>query len=196
MPVDDAEAPAVTNFRYSAYVSWNQTAQHPGEWMIARLEQDSVVGGLLKAVETFIDDHFEQRRADKRREVVRSWVEAKTYPYVGEPASDEQVVERAAFDVVATSIQRHIPKGKKQQKLALGLLRQSLQQTPSDVGELLDQFLGLPAEERAELDRLLKRTSLSRLISATTSVTNRLEFLRAPGAHGVRPGGQQPGQGP
>ena len=179
VPVDDAEAPAVTNFRYSAYVVWDEMAQHPGEWMIAKLEQDSVVGGLLTAVEAFIDDHFEQRRADRRREVVQTWVEARTYPYSGEPTSDEEVVERAAFDVVATSIQRHIPKGKKQQKLALGLLRQSLQQTPSDVGALLDQFLGLPAEERAELDRLLKRTSLSRLISATTNVTNRLEFLRA-----------------
>ncbi len=53
--------------------------------------------------------------------------------------------------------------------------------TPTAVGlvGLPDQFLGLPAEERAELDRLLKRTSLSRLISATTNVTNRLEFLRA-----------------
>jgi hypothetical protein len=47
------------------------------------------------------------------------------------------------------------------------------------VGELLDQFLGLPTEERQQLDRLLKRTSLSRVIQASTSVTNRLEFLRA-----------------
>lgn len=179
VPVDDAEAPHVTHFRYSAYVLWDQMVQHAGEWMIARLDEDSLVGGLLAAVETFIDDHFQQRRAEKRREVVQRWVESKTYPYEGEPATEAEVVERAAFDVVATSIQRHIPKVKKQQKLALGLLRESLQQRPSDVGELLDQFLGLPAEERAELDRLLKRTSLSRLISATTNVTNRLEFLRA-----------------
>jgi hypothetical protein len=53
------------------------------------------------------------------------------------------------------------------------------QQRPSDIGELLDQFLGLSSEEREQLDRLLKRTSLSRVIQASTSVTNRLEFLRA-----------------
>lgn len=179
VPIEDTEAPHATNFRYSAYVLWSGMPDHPGEWLLARLDADSVVGGLVVAVDEFIDAHFESRRAEKRREVVQTWMANGTYPYAGEPASDEETVERAAFDVVATSIQRHIPKTKKQQKLALGLLRQSLQQTPSDVGELLDQFLGLPAEERAELDRLLKRTSLSRLISATTNVTNRLEFLRA-----------------
>lgn len=178
--VDDAEAPSITNFRYSAYVLWDQMPKHSGEWMIAKLEPEgSVVGGLLIAVEEFIDSHFEQRRAEKRRDVVRTWVDNKTYPYGGEPTTEEETVERAAFDVVATSIQRHIPKSRKQQKLALGLLRESLQQRPDDVGELLDQFLGLAPEERAELDRLLKRTSLSRLISATANVTNRLEFLRA-----------------
>jgi len=179
VPIEDTEAPHATGFRYSAYVLWEGMAEHPGEWLLARLDADSIVGGLVVVVEGFIEAHFETRRAEKRREVVQTWVDNDTYPYAGQPASDEEAIERAAFDVVATSIQRHIPKTKKQQKLALGLLRQSLQQTPSDVGELLDQFLGLPAEERAELDRLLKRTSLSRLISATTSVTNRLEFLRA-----------------
>lgn len=179
VPVDEAEAPSATGFRYSSYVLWDRMAQHPGEWMISRLDNDTPLGGLLTAVASYIEHHFEQRRAEQRREVVQDWVTARTYPYVGEPATQEEVVERATFDVVATSIQRHIPKNKKQQKLALGLLRRSLQQTPSDVGELLDHLLGLPPEERAELDRLLKRTSLSRLISATTSVTNRLEFLRA-----------------
>lgn len=179
VPVDDAEAPPVTNFRYSAYVLWDDMPQHPGEWILAKLDQDSLVGGLLTAVEAFVEDHFEHRRAEQRREIVQTWIERRTYPYEGQPGSDEEEVERAAFDVVATAIQRHIPKTRKQQKLALGLLRESLQQRPSDVGELLDQFLGLPAEERAALDRLLKRTSLSRLISATTNVTNRLEFLRA-----------------
>jgi hypothetical protein len=179
VPVEDAEAPHVVGFRYSAYVLWDQIVQHAGEWLLVKLDPDSVVAGLMAAAEDFIDDHFEQRRAARRREVVKTWVENKTYPYDGEPTSDEAAVERAAFDVVATSIQRHIPKDKKQQKLALGLLRESLQQRPSEVGELLDQFLGLPSEEKAELDRLLKRTSLSRLISATANVTNRLEFLRA-----------------
>ena len=136
-------------------------------------------GVLVAEVRTLLKDHFEDRRAEKRRELVQGWKQQGTYPYQGEPRTEEDQVERATFDVVATSINRHVPSAKRQQKLTLGLLKESLQQRPSDVGELLDQFLGLPSEEREQLDRLLKRTSLSRVIQASTSVTNRLEFLRA-----------------
>lgn len=76
-------------------------------------------------------------------------------------------------------IRRHIPSGRQQKKLTLGLLRESIQHRPSDVSVLLDQYVGLPADEREQLEHLLRRTSLSRVIQASSNVTNRLEFLRA-----------------
>jgi hypothetical protein len=192
VPVEDLPDPPAPDFRYSAYVLWEGMSEHRHEAALAEFDPESVVGALVVAVRTRLIEYFEERRAQKRREVVESWKKQGTYPYRGEPQTEEEQVERATFDVVATSINRHVPAGRKQQKLTLGLLRESLQQRPSDVGELLDQFLGLPTEERQQLDRLLKRTSLSRVIQASTSVTNRLEFLRAlelmvfdPGASGM-----------
>jgi hypothetical protein len=134
---------------------------------------------LLADVDRALDEHFEARRAQRRRELVEEWKEGNVYPYQGEPETEEEKVERATFDVVATSIRRHIPSGKKQKKLTLGLLRESLQQRPSDVSALLDEYVGLPADEKEQLERLLTRTSLSRVIQASSNVTNRLEFLRA-----------------
>lgn len=178
--VDEIDSPPAADFKYSAYVMWESMPEHQGEWLLTKLEEEeSLVGGLVKAADRRLLEHFEDRRSQRRRELVEEWKNDKTYPYLGEPGSEEEKVERATFDVVATSIRRHVPKTKKQQKLTLGLLKQSLQQRPDDVSALLDQFLGLPAEEREQLDRLLKRTSLSRVIQATTSVTNRLEFIRA-----------------
>lgn len=180
VPVDDLPDAPAPDFRYSAYVLWEGMPNHRNEAALADFEAEpSVVGALVDAVRLRLKDYFDERRAQKRREVVEGWKRQGTYPYPGEPQTEEEQVERATFDVVATSINRHVPAAKKQQKLTLGLLRESLQQRPSDVGELLDQFLGLPSEEREQLDRLLKRTSLSRVIQASTSVTNRLEFLRA-----------------
>lgn len=180
LPVEDLPDPPAPDFRYSAYVLWEGVSQHRGEAALARLEAEpSVVGTLVIAVMERLNEHFEERRADNRRELVQAWKDKGTYPYEGDPQTDEEQVERATYDVVATSVRRHIPTAKKEQALTLGLLRETLQQRPSDVGELLDQFLGLPSEEREQLDRLLKRTSLSRIIQASTSVTNRLEFLRA-----------------
>jgi hypothetical protein len=180
VPVDALDTAPAADFRYSAYVMWDEMLEHHNEWILAKLESTpSVLGMLLADVDRALDEHFEARRAQRRRELVEEWKEGNVYPYQGEPETEEEKVERATFDVVATSIRRHIPSGKKQKKLTLGLLRESLQQRPSDVSALLDEYVGLPADEKEQLERLLTRTSLSRVIQASSNVTNRLEFLRA-----------------
>lgn len=180
LPVDTLNTAPHPDFNYSAYVLWDEMPNHQNEWILAQLESTpSALGALLGLVTEQLDKHFENRREQRRRELVQEWKVSKVYPYEGEPATEEDKVERATFDVVATSIRRHIPKPQSQKRLTLGLLRDSLQQRPNEVSELLDEYLGLPTEERAQLDRLLKRTSLSRVIKASSDVTNRLEFLRA-----------------
>ncbi|WP_168915242.1 hypothetical protein [Microcella flavibacter] len=89
------------------------------------------------------------------------------------------MVERATFDVIATAVRRHIPNKRDQEKLTLGLLKDTLQRNPDGVKTLLDHYVGLTEGESQELDRLLERTPLSRLIRATTDVTDRLDFLSA-----------------
>lgn len=180
VPVDTLDTAPAADFQYSAYVLWDEMPMHHNEWLLARLESTpSVLAVLLAEANRVLEEHFEMRRSERRRELVQDWKAGNVYPYDGEPATEEEKVERATFDVVATSIRRHIPKTKQQKKLVLGLLRESIQQRPSDVSSLLDEYVGLPADEREQLDRLLKRTSLSRVIQASSNVTNRLEFLRA-----------------
>ena len=180
VPVDALDTAPAADFQYSAYVMWDEMPEHHNEWILAKLESTpSVLGMLLAEVDRALDEHFEARRSQRRRELVEEWKDGNVYPYQGEPGTEEEKVERATFDVVATSIRRHIPSGKKQKKLTLGLLRESLQQRPSDVSALLDEYVGLPADEKEQLERLLTRTSLSRVIQASSNVTNRLEFLRA-----------------
>lgn len=180
VPVDVLDTAPAADFRYSAYVMWDEMPEHHNEWILAKLESTpSILGVLLAEVDRVLDEHFEARRAERRRELVEEWKDGNVYPYQGEPKTEGEKVERATFDVVATSIRRHIPTNKKQKKLTLGLLRESLQQRPSDVSALLDQYVGLPADEKEQLERLLTRTSLSRVIQASSNVTNRLEFLRA-----------------
>lgn len=182
VPVDepDLRLPA-PDFPFTAYVLWADMPSHRNEWMIADLQSaDTPLGGLLAAALDILEQHFDARRDERRRQQVEEWKRRETYPYKGEPQTEEEKVERAAFDVVATSIRRHIPtKNKQQEGLTLGLLRDSLKQRPANVSDLLDQFLGLPEDERDQLDRLLKRTGLSRVIQASTSVSNRLEFIAA-----------------
>lgn len=178
--VDTLDTAPGPDFTYSAYLLWDEMPEHHDQWPLARMETTpTALGGLLKELDQVLDDYLDARRAERRRELVEEWKSGNVYPYEGEPASEEEKVERATFDVVATSIRRHIPKDKSKKRLTLGLLKDSIQQRPGDVGALLDEYVGLPAEEREQLDRLLRNTGLSRIIRASTDVTNRLEFLRA-----------------
>lgn len=180
LPVDTLDTAPAPDFRYSAYVMWDDMHIHHAEWMLVKLESTpSSLGKLLREVERLLKNYFDERRAQRRRELVQEWKDGKVYPYQGDPESEEEKVERATFDVIATSIRRHIPSAKPQKKLTLGLLRESLQQRPNEVSTLLDEYIGLPSEDKEQLDRLLKHTSLSRVIQASSNVTNRLEFLRA-----------------
>lgn len=181
--VDTRDSGPGPDFIYSAYLLWDQMPQHQGQWTIAAMETTpTVLGTMLKALDQVLADYLDARRDERRREQVQTWKSTNVYPYKGDPESVEEEVERAAFDVVATSISRHIPKdakNKKKQKLTLGLLKDSLRQRPGDVTALLDQYVGLDEEEREQLDRLLKSTGLSNVIQASTDVTNRLAFLAA-----------------
>jgi hypothetical protein len=177
--VDTLDRAPAPDFRYSAYIMWSRMPEFEGQWMLANVGQDSELAGLLTTANQAIVDHFEARRSARRREQVGKWKANGSYPYEGEPESAEDSIERATFDVLSTAISKHVPSAKGQQKLILGLLKESLQQQPERVGDLIDQWIGLPEQERQDFDRLLKHTGLSRLIQANTNISNRLEFLRA-----------------
>lgn len=179
VPVDEAPKPRFGDFDFAAYVLWEDMSQHANEILLSEIDDDSVLGGLLKTVDEALERYFEARRAERRRQLVDTWKEKKSYPFEGEPKTEEDQIERATFDVVATAMRRHIPKSSNQEKLTLGLLKDTLQRNPDGVKTLLDQYVGLTEDEGEELDRLLERTPLSRLIRATTDVTDRLDFLSA-----------------
>lgn len=180
VPVDETPIRRFADFNFAAYVLWEDMTEHANEVLLVDMEQEtSLLGSLMQVVDSTLEDHFEARREEQRRELVDRWKTTKAYPYEGEPTSDEEVVERATFDVIATAVRRHIPKKRDQEKLTLGLLKDTLQRNPDGVKTLLDQYVGLTEGESEELDRLLERTPLSRLIRATTDVTDRLDFLSA-----------------
>ena len=99
------------------------------------------------------------------------------YPYSGEPETEAERAERETFDYVATTVARKIPKSQMGRRTTLGLLKVAVANEPSSVPEILDQLMPLPKGEQEDLARLLKRTSMSKLIEANTAVTNRLDFL-------------------
>lgn len=164
-------------FDFTAHVLWDQMSCHTGSFLLGE-EADSPVGPLLAAARAELRDHFKKRNRERRVELVEQWKADGVYPYQDEPNGDAELLERETFDTVATTINRHISRSKKQQKVTLALLRETIRHQPEHTHQVLDEIFRLNSDDRKELARLLDRTSLANLIKAANSVADRLDFLR------------------
>lgn len=163
-------------FNYTAYTLWDEFASRNQELLLAEL-QSGEMADVIDAARQQIRTHFHAREAERRAEQVQKWKDDGDYPYLGEPETEAERAERETFDYVATSVARKIPRSQLGRRTTLGLLKVAVANEPSSVPEILDQLMPLPKGEQQDLARLLKRTSMSKLIEANTAVTNRLDFL-------------------
>lgn len=168
-------APGLT---FTAYVHWTAMPEHQGDFLLGEGRLDSEVGALISAARDKMREHFKIRAVEQRHEIVQLWKETEVYPYQGEPETEMDRVERETFDVVATTIHRQIPRYKRHQRTTLALLREAVRHQPDNIHHILDEVFRLTDQDKAELDRLLNRTSLANVIKAATNVTARLDFLR------------------
>jgi len=92
-----------------------------------------------------------------------------------------QVVERQVFDIVALNVVSSIPdfqaQDQRNRKFQLRMLRQAIERSPEELQLIVGEVLGLPKRKQEELAKLLRRTTLSAIISAAKLVADRLDFL-------------------
>jgi hypothetical protein len=113
--------------------------------------------------------------------VIEEWRKERVYPFEEPPSDRVEEAARDLFDVVAVAAAPAVnaTEDAKSRRLALRLLRQAVETEPSAVEEILQEVLHLPADEIEDFRHLLRRTSLSAIIRASRSITDRLDFLAA-----------------
>jgi len=165
-------------FEFTAYVQWHAMHEHAGAIYLNDLH-DTDVGTLAGAARDKLREHFRGRANDRRQELIDKWKANGAYPYAGDATSDAERVERETFDLVATTVHRHIPRRSAQLRTTLTLLREALRSQPAGMTRLLEEVFKLSDDDRNQLEYLLRRTTLPKIIKASQSVTNRLDFLTA-----------------
>ncbi|MFF8703003.1 ATP-binding protein [Streptomyces albidoflavus] len=184
---DDASAPVESfdvsaehaDFSYTAYVLWAPMPQHRNEVHLITLGGDTPLAALLRVTREWISTRLEERRRRQRRQLVDRWIEEGVYPYPRRAEDDQARAEQATFDLVATSINRHITGDRTKKRLILSLLQNSLRHNPDQMVEILERVLSLSGDDVSHLHGLLHQTSLSNIIRASSIVTSRLQFLTA-----------------
>ena len=164
-----------SDFTYSAYLRWDGASDGRNDYLL----EGTPPAAVLNACKEKLRDHFDLVRRERQAEAIATWRNNGTYPYPETPENEAAALEEAGYAAIATALSRHVPSQKSSQKLVLGLLKKSMQHSPDSLGDLLEKLLGLPADDVTRMNDLLRHTSLSNVIKAATTVTDRLAFLQA-----------------
>lgn len=171
-----AEVPA-RGFTYTAYVKWQPLAELRHDWMLADLG-GGPAAAVLERARTSLRKHFQHREDERRREVIEEWRFEDVYPFKEAPRTETEEIARETFDVVALAASKVINESKPNgRKLALSLIREATETSPSALRRVLEDVIGLSPEQLTEFDELLNRTSLSNMLKASRVIGDRLDFL-------------------
>ena len=169
-------------FNFTAYVKSDlfRDLDSTNALTIAELHPD--VQAVLKVVRNKIKEHFRLRTLEDQGKVIEKWKEEKIYPYEdSQDIGPVEEAERQVFDILAVNVQSYLPSfddaDPKSKKFTFRLLSQAVKQNPESIQEIISEVLGLKKEAQDELAGLLKKTSLSSIISSAKIVANRLDFL-------------------
>jgi hypothetical protein len=171
----------VGDFQFSAYLqtAYMNLAQKEGTVDLA--EMQGSINTALDEAQRVIKAHFRSRAAQEASSFVSEWKAERIYPYLGDPMTPIEEVERQVFDIVAVNVARHLPEfvqaPQMTKQFQLRMLRQAIEKSPDDLQLILTEVLNLPKRKREELASLLRDVSLSSIISAAKVVTDRLKFL-------------------
>ncbi|HJP87524.1 MAG TPA: ATP-binding protein [Candidatus Limnocylindrales bacterium] len=172
-----APRPAV-GLPYTAYLRWRGIEERVADLALIDAGHP-VLSPLVELARKRIAAHLEARRRERQRTVIEEWRRQHVYPYEAEPADRIAEANRELFDVVAVAAAPAVnaTDDKKARRLSLTLLRQALEREPGSAYQVLREVLDLPEKQLEDLRHLLERTSLTAIIRAAKSITDRLDFL-------------------
>lgn len=168
---------------FSAYIKSAYISKLSSEGTLGLGELNQALTTIITQAKEKIKLFYRERMADKSQTVVNKWKEESVYPFQNEPMNSVERIEREIFDIVAVKVSDLVPdfdsapqKGK---KLQLRMLRQAIEKSPEDLQLILTEVLELPEKRQKEFAKLLRETSLTAIINASTLVADRLKFLKA-----------------
>ena len=163
---------------YSAYVQSPLIRELEDRIELAGLEPEGL-GPLIDIAREAIKRHFEERAAERARDVIQNWQEEKVYPFVEPPRNEVETVKRKLFDVVAYTASTAVnsTRDARSKRLSLRLIEQALDSEPAALRHIFEEVLKLPKEQMEWLDELLQSTTLTAIVTASRRIAGRLEFL-------------------
>lgn len=171
-------------YNFTVYVKTDYFRELDQNGTLVLHDLNNDVAEILRLTKGKVKEHFRRRALQLRSEIVQRWKDEKIYPYEDKPeiGAPEQI-ERQVFDILAVNVEEHLPSfddaPTTSKKFTFRLLAQAIRENPESVRVIMNEVLNLKTEEQDDLAKLLKKTTLSKIISSATIVANRLNFVEA-----------------
>ncbi len=164
-------------FDFTAYLRWGGFADLGHDLLLAEIGHEQITP-VVEAAQTALRSHFKERISSRQRELIEEWKAEKSYPYTDAPKDTIERAERDLFDVVAVAAAKAVQSSEAPgRRFSLRLLREAVESSPTALNKILSEVLELPQDRLDELNRLLHRTPLTAIISASKTIADRLDFL-------------------
>ncbi len=170
-------------FDFTAYLTSKYYQKLADSNTESLVELDPVANALIESAKDKLREYFRKREVELSRGKIQEWKDARIYPYEGITSDPIERNERQVFDVVALNLADYSSEFEKTpiktQKLILQLIKTAVETGGTSLPNILEKVIGLPKNKQEELAELLRKTTLTAVINAAKSVTDRLDFLKA-----------------
>lgn len=169
------------NFGFSAYLRSALFEKLAAEGTLGLGDLSQVLRDVSDVAIRKIKEHFTNRLRELGQDTIQKWKDEAIYPFPQTAASPVEAAEREVFDVVATKVAEHIPtfesSDRKLKAFQLRMLRHAVESGPKELQAVITEVLNLPKPQLDQLSELLRDVSLTGVISASKTVTDRLKFI-------------------
>jgi len=137
---------------------------------------------IVAKVRQKVRGYFRRRLQRESDEALQRLRDEGSYPYVQEPRSSIDQIERRVFDLCTVNISRHLPSFSERmdvdgRKLLLRIVKEAISQNPTSVGKIIRDVCRLPDSEATAFARLLDDVPLGNVVHLAKQVADRLCFL-------------------
>lgn len=144
---------------------------------------DQILADLVDKALVVIKNYVESIQDNEIMKEITSLKKNKIYPYLNTPQTPMERVEQSQFTILAVEINKILPQLKNSsnrvKKLAYTLLKETVKSAPDSFTEILNSIIALEDDQKENLAKLLKTTSLPAIIKTSQLLINRSKFLDA-----------------
>lgn len=162
---------------WSAYLLWEGFRDQDLMSHADLIVPDIRHGELLNAAHQTLTDYLNRRLDERKGTIIAEWKSQGVYPYVGEPLTPTEEVEREVFDIVAVVASPAIGKDPQQKELSLRLLQEATRSEPTKIRQIVSKVLTLSDDEQEIMIDLLERTTFGSIIRSAQTVADRADFV-------------------